>query len=134
MKFKKNFILLSIILLIGSAAYFLIPSFEREEFNSEIVEDISSGNITTTTSQETEENENSQPEKQEEELEEDLCNKQGFWTWMLKHCTCPLEAGPLAQLHFELEIVIVSGPGCWSIGLVLLKLGLRPSFIFNKKS
>ena len=57
MKFNKNYILLSIILLIGSAAYFLIPSFEREEFNSEIVEDISSGNITTTTSQETEENE-----------------------------------------------------------------------------
>ena len=70
MKFNKNYILLSIILLIGSAAYFLIPSFEREEFNSEIVEDISSGNITTTTSQETEENENSQPEKQEE-LEEE---------------------------------------------------------------
>ena len=70
MKFNKNYILLSIILLIGLAAYFLIPSFEREEFNSEIVEDISSGNITTTTSQETKENENSQPEKQEEEFEE----------------------------------------------------------------
>ena len=71
MKFNKNYILLSIIILIGLAAYFLIPSFEREEFNSEIVEDISSGNITTTTSQKTEENEISQPEKQEEELKEE---------------------------------------------------------------
>ena len=31
-------------------------------------------------------------------------------------------------------IMIVSVPGCRSIGLVLLKLGLWPSFTFNKKS
>ena len=28
--------------------------------------------------------------------------------------------------------MIVSGLGCWSIGFVLLKLGLRPSFISNQ--
>ena len=45
----------------------------------------------------------------------------------------------MARLHFQLEIIIVSGLGCWSIGIVLLrlvslKLGLRPSFVVYHKS
>ena len=49
MKLNKQSILLVVILLIGATAYLLIPNFEREEFNSDIIEDISSGTITTTT-------------------------------------------------------------------------------------
>lgn len=49
MKLNKQSILLVVILLIGITAYLLIPNFEREEFNSNIIEDISSGTITTTT-------------------------------------------------------------------------------------
>ena len=37
-----------------------------------------------------------------------------------QHWTCLLEAGPLAQLHFLLQIMIVSGVGCWDIELVTL--------------
>ena len=100
MKFNKNYILLSIILLIGSAAYFLIPSFEREEFNSEIVEDISSGNITTTTSQETEENENSQPEKQEEEFEEETFESSIYDEILVNNSTKRVtKKGTQLQLH-----------------------------------
>ena len=63
-----------------------------------------------------------------------ITNHYCFWAWMMGHWTCPFEAGPSAQLHSSYEIMICSGLGCWSIGLVLLKLGLRPSFIFNSKS
>ena len=51
MKLKKQTYLLLGILVIGAIAYSLIPNFEREEFNPEVIEDISSGNITTTTSE-----------------------------------------------------------------------------------
>ena len=51
MKLKKQTYLLLAIVVIGLIAYSLIPNFEREEFNSEVIEDISSGNITTTTSE-----------------------------------------------------------------------------------
>ena len=51
MKLKKQTYLLLGILIIGLIAYSLIPNFEREEFNPEVIEDISSGNITTTTSE-----------------------------------------------------------------------------------
>jgi len=50
MKFNKQTFLLIGIVLIGLTAYSLVPNFEREEFNPEIIEDISSGDITTTTS------------------------------------------------------------------------------------
>lgn len=50
MKLNKQTLLLLAIISIGLTAYSLIPNFEREEFNSEVVEAISSGNITTTTS------------------------------------------------------------------------------------
>ena len=65
MKINKQYILLIILLIIGvSMLIYLIPNFEREEFNTEIVEDISSGTITTTTLQKTtEENEDSKSRK-----------------------------------------------------------------------
>ena len=50
MKFNKQTLLLIGIILIGLIAYSLVPNFERQEFNPEIIEDISSGDITTTTS------------------------------------------------------------------------------------
>ena len=54
MKINKQLIIFIFILIIGAIAYSIIPSFEREEFNPELVEDISSGNITTTTLETTE--------------------------------------------------------------------------------
>ena len=56
MKLNKQILLLSFILIIGITAYILIPNFEREEFNPNVVEDISSGNITTTTIEEVQTN------------------------------------------------------------------------------
>ena len=50
MKLNKQTFLLIGIVLIGLTAYSLVPNFEREEFNPGIIEDISSGDITTTTS------------------------------------------------------------------------------------
>ena len=52
MKLNKQTLFLSFILIIGITAYTLLPDFEREEFNPNVVEDISSGNITTTTIEE----------------------------------------------------------------------------------
>lgn len=49
MKINKQSIFFIFILVVGIAAYSLIPTFEREEFDPEIIEDISSGTITTTT-------------------------------------------------------------------------------------
>ena len=49
MKINKQLTIFIFILIIGGIAYSIIPSFEREEFDPEIVEDISSGTITTTT-------------------------------------------------------------------------------------
>lgn len=56
MKINKQFILLSFIIIIAFTVFSFIPNFEREQFDSEIIEDISSGTITTTTIQTTEEN------------------------------------------------------------------------------
>ena len=49
MKLNKQAILLIFILIIGITAFVLIPNFEREEFRTSVVEEISAGNITTTT-------------------------------------------------------------------------------------
>ena len=49
MKFNKQTFLVLLIVLIGIGGYSLIPNFEREEFNPDVIEDISSGTITTTT-------------------------------------------------------------------------------------
>ena len=49
MKINKQYILLSFIIIFAFIAYSFIPNFEREQFNSDVIEDISSGTITTTT-------------------------------------------------------------------------------------
>ena len=49
MKLYKQLIFLGFILIISIVTYNLIPNFEREQFNPDLVEDISSGTITTTT-------------------------------------------------------------------------------------
>jgi len=72
MKLNKQILLLSFILIIGITAYILIPNFEREEFNPNVVEDISSGNITTTTIEEVktnDENVSTNPNVTNEEAE-----------------------------------------------------------------
>ena len=72
MKLNKQILLLSFILIIGITAYILIPNFEREEFNPNVVEDISSGNITTTTIEEVhrnDENVSTNPNDTNEEAE-----------------------------------------------------------------
>ena len=55
MKLNKQLVFLGFIITIGIVAYNLIPNFEREQFNPDLVEEISSGTITTTTNN-TEEN------------------------------------------------------------------------------
>ena len=49
MKLYKQLIFLGFILIISIVTYNLIPNFEREQFNTDLVEEISSGTITTTT-------------------------------------------------------------------------------------
>ena len=49
MKLNKQLIFLGFIVTISIVAYNLIPNFEREQFNPDLVEEISSGTITTTT-------------------------------------------------------------------------------------
>jgi LCP family protein required for cell wall assembly len=60
MKLNKQTFLAIGIVLIGVTAYTLIPNFEREEFDQDKIEDISSGTITTTTLVETIEDSSSQ--------------------------------------------------------------------------
>ena len=55
MKLNKQLIFLGFIVTISIVAYNLIPNIEREQFNPDLVEEISSGTITTTTNN-TEEN------------------------------------------------------------------------------
>ena len=50
MKFNKQAVLLLILITVATVAFLLIPNFEREAFDPEIVEDISTGTISTTTS------------------------------------------------------------------------------------
>ena len=49
MKLNKQILFLGFIVTISIIAYNLIPNFEREQFNPDLVEEISSGTITTTT-------------------------------------------------------------------------------------
>lgn len=67
MKLNKEYILLIIILSISAGAFLLFPSFEREDFDTDIVEDISSGTISTTTTLDDESNSSI-----EEEIEVDI--------------------------------------------------------------
>ena len=49
MKFNRHTLLFLSIALIGFISYSLIPNFEREEFNPDVIENISSGNVSTST-------------------------------------------------------------------------------------
>ena len=73
MKLNKQALLLIGIVLIGFTAYSLVPNFEREEFNPEVIENISSGKITTTTLEQKNSNEIEEeiPNVTEEELFEE---------------------------------------------------------------
>ena len=69
MKFNKQTFLLLGILLVGITAYSFIPNFEREKFNTNIIEDISSGTITTTTIEENNQVANPETELKKEDEE-----------------------------------------------------------------
>ena len=69
MKLNKQLALLITLVFISLGAYLLIPNFEREEFNTDIVEEISTGTISTTTTI-SEESENLPEENLEESLNE----------------------------------------------------------------
>ena len=49
MKINKQLVLLITLIFVSLGAYLLIPNFDREEFNTDIVEEISTGTISTTT-------------------------------------------------------------------------------------
>ncbi len=70
MKLNKQTYLLLGIVLVGIAAYSLIPNFEREEFDPNNVEDISSGIITTTTVENNEEVATPEVEVEDNEVQE----------------------------------------------------------------
>ena len=69
MKINKQLALLITLVFISLGAYLLIPNFEREEFNTDTVEEISTGTISTTTTI-SEESENLPEENLEESLNE----------------------------------------------------------------
>ena len=69
MKINKQLALLITLVCISLGAYLLIPNFEREEFNTDIVEEISTGTISTTTTI-IEESENLPEENLEDSFDE----------------------------------------------------------------
>jgi len=69
MKLNKQTFLLLVILLVGISAYLFIPNFDREEFNPDLVEGISSGEITTTTNTPTSEDDDAEIEILEKDKE-----------------------------------------------------------------
>ena len=73
MKLNKQSIVFIVIVVVGAFAYSIIPSFEREEFDPELVEKISSGTITTTTLKKIE-NEDINEEQTDEVIEENFEN------------------------------------------------------------
>ena len=69
MKINKQYIAVVFIIIFGIVAYSFIPSFEREQFNPDVIEDISSGTITTTTTFQTNEENESVNGQIDEEIE-----------------------------------------------------------------
>ena len=71
---QKRYILLFIVIFaIGALAYsFLVPSFETTDFNPEVIEDISKGITTTSTTSEVNNNDDTQEVINEEVLEEPI--------------------------------------------------------------
>jgi len=77
MKLNRQYILLAFIAVIGIGTYSFIPNFEREDFDPEKIEEISSGNITTTTeineiNNEENSNNNSPQQETKEEFENNI--------------------------------------------------------------
>ena len=72
---KRYIILFAVIFAIGALAYsLLIPSFETTEFDPDVIEDISRGITTTSTTLEVNNNEDPQEVNNEEVIEEPIEN------------------------------------------------------------
>ena len=70
---KRYLLLFVVIFAIGALAYsFLVPSFETTDFDPEVIEDISKGITTTSTTSEISNNEDSQEINNEEAVEEPI--------------------------------------------------------------
>ena len=70
---KRNLLLFIVIFAIGALAYsFLIPSFETTDFDPDVIEDISKGITTTSTTSEVNNNEDTQEASNEEVIEEPI--------------------------------------------------------------
>ena len=70
---KRYLLLLIVIFAIGALAYsFLVPSFETTDFDPEVIEDISKGITTTSTTSEVSNNEDTQEASNEEVIEEPI--------------------------------------------------------------
>ena len=70
---KRYLLLFVVIFAIGALAYsFLVPSFETTDFDPEVIEDISKGITTTSTTSEISNNEDSQEINNEEVVEEPI--------------------------------------------------------------
>jgi len=70
---KRNLLLFIVIFAIGAMAYsFLIPSFETTDFDPDVIEDISKGITTTSTTSEVNNNEDTQEASNEEVIEEPI--------------------------------------------------------------
>ena len=70
---KRNLLLFIVIFAIGALAYsFLIPSFETTDFDPDVIEDISKGITTTSTTSEVNNNEDTQEAGNEEVIEEPI--------------------------------------------------------------
>ena len=70
---KRYLLLFVVIFAIGALAYsFLVPSFETTDFDPEVIEDISKGITTTSTTSEISNNEDSQEINNEEVVEESI--------------------------------------------------------------
>ena len=70
---KRYIVLFAVIFAIGAVAYsLLIPSFETTEFDTDVIEDISKGITTTSTTSEVNNNEDPQEVNNEEVIEEPI--------------------------------------------------------------
>ena len=70
---KRYLLLFIVIFAIGALAYsFLVPSFETTDFDPDVIEDISKGITTTSTTLEVSNNEDTQEASNEEVIEEPI--------------------------------------------------------------
>ena len=52
-----------------------------------------------------------------------------FWTWMLEHWTCPSEAGPSAQLHFNKKSLLFLDLDVGALDLSLWRRAFGPDSV-----